>query len=123
MNVSEEITPERMKRLPVWAREHIADLTRERDKAVRRYLAQFDSQEVTAISYGDHYRNPRYLPDDQYASVRITLDDVRWIELSRVTGTTHGDPDVRLRSSGFGVLSIQPEVANSVGIRILGDRS
>lgn len=114
-----EATPERMAKLPVWARNHIADLVRERDEATRQYLEQFDSQTPTRVTYGDHYNNPRYLRDDGHDSVRFNIDEHRWVELAPVRNKDrhYGEPDVKITASTGMV--ILPQVSNVIGVRVM----
>lgn len=115
---------ERVAKLPVWAREYIARLERQRADAEDKHRELFDSQNVSTVTYGDQYHNPRYLPDGRRDPVRYTLPDSRdrqdWIEMlpggSDRVGY-YGDPDFILRGSdGFVIL---PQSSNSVGIRLL----
>ena len=44
-----ELLSEKIEKLPLWARTHINDLTRERDKACRTLREFLDSQTVTSL--------------------------------------------------------------------------
>lgn len=50
MKPKTKVTPDRLRVLPVWAQEHIEDLLRERDTAVRQLEEYLDNQTPSAFS-------------------------------------------------------------------------
>jgi len=68
-----DATPERIAKLPVWAREHLASLERERDRAVAAHRAYLDSQTESNIWFRDRETGERiYLNEAASEKINIT---------------------------------------------------
>lgn len=109
----------RINKLPKYAQDYIGALERHAEFAVRQHAELTDSQEKTALTYGDHYDNPKYLPEG--SSVRIAVGDRDWIEVRPVVRTrrlvaTHLDRDYQAIITTSGMLVLSPGSSNVIGV-------
>lgn len=114
---------ERIAKLPSWARNYIADLERERDRALRARKELQDTEDrLSGVSYGSgssgssEIGERRYLPADRHASFRYEIegDEDRWIEL--IPSYNNGSYDLQVRANDSVLFS--PIASNVLGIRL-----
>lgn len=114
------LTDREVKSLPVWAQDRLIDLRRAKESAEAKYKDQFDSQEVTRVTYGDVFNNARYLPDDGYARVRVGVTDLEGkearVDICRRTDRTDGTGPEYVEISTSGSVFVMPQASNVLRI-------
>ena len=106
---------EQFRKLPQWAQQAIKNAERDRDDYARMLQEQRDATEVTRISYGDVYHNPRYLPEGAYDTVRFTLPDEHnraWVDIKMARDFTG------IEISASESLTIRPRASNVAHVSI-----
>lgn len=113
------LTDREVKSLPVWAQDRLVDLRRALATATEKYDEQFDSQTPTRVIYGDVYNNPRYLPDNGTARVRIGVKDSggedSWVDFARRVPV---DKDQREYAEivCMGTMHLSPQASNVIRV-------
>lgn len=107
----------RTEKLPRWAQDYIDKLERYATFAERQHAELRDSQEQTRITHGDHYDNPRYLPNNDTIRFHSADDDTDWIEVGFDRKQANsGIKGAQIIVRGSDSLKLMPGVTAVVGI-------
>lgn len=112
----DRLTDRERAKLPVWAQDRLRKLRYELEQAREHLEEQRDRNGRSTVAYGDIYNNPKFLPDDPYSAVTISLDgslepqDKMWLTLRRRLDEITGQPYVEATSSHG--LAVTPQASN-----------
>ena len=115
-------TPDKIAKLPKWARDHIAQLERERHDAVRELrdatsgsLVDPRYQKFNTTQLGG---DPFWLP--QYGRISYASDPEAWDGFAEleITDDRHGEPGIEVRTSRDGYLTVTPVTGNVIRVAL-----